>query len=458
MRIVLVISFFVLSITSNAQFGNRNLFFKSSQASPPSEGFDWDNLQVQAPTTYTSQNGLIIDGKSFTNLNCSSQSGNNLVLNNCNNIIIRNSYFGSSCGLGIAISSSTNVTIENCFFANNKSGVYVDGASQDIIVQDCQAINPHGPFPRGQFVQFNGVTTSASGQCAVRRNEVECFLGEGYPEDIINMFNSSGRAGAPIDISENLLKGGGPSMSGGGILLGESGGDWNSANYNKVFQVGNYQIAVGGGSNNSMTNNIGYLDHTLISVDNWSNVGYILWAQQPESLPFDNLTFTGNINFTNTARFGRNPLFYPTAVTGTVQYSSSDFYSAGAESVFLAMMDFPETIITYVTEDILWQIRDESQQFRVAGWVARPTANAGADQNINISTATLSGSGSGGTGGFNYKWVQVSGPNTAVMSAPLAATNNLSGLIDGVYVFRLEVADNNNIADADRMTVTVNLP
>ncbi len=454
MRFILFI-LLILSLNVSAQIGNNN--FLLGQNTLPTEGFDWDNLTPQSPTTYTSQSNLIIDGKSFTNLNCSSQSGNNLVLNSCTNVTIRNCYFGSSCGLGIAISNSINVIIEDCFFANNKSGVYVDGTSQDIIIQDNQCINPHGPFPRGQFVQFNGVTTSVSGQCAVRRNAIECFLGEGYPEDVINMFNSSGRSGAPIDISENLLRGGGPSMSGGGILLGESSGDWNHANYNKLYQVGNYIMAVGGGSNNSMTNNIGYLDHTLISVDNWSNVGYILWAQQAYSLPFDNLTFTDNINFTNTARYGRNPLYYPTEVTGTVEYSSSDFYSAGAENVFLSLLNFPTTIITYVTEDILWQIRDESQQFRVSGWLLRPTANAGADQNIVISTATLSGSGSTSTNGYNYKWTQVQGPNTATMSAPLAVTNNLSGLITGTYIFRLEVADNDNIADADWISVNVTL-
>ncbi len=455
MRFILFI-LLIFSLNASSQVGNNNFFL--GQNTLPTEGFDWDNLTPQSPTTYTSQSNLIIDGKSFTNLNSVNQGGNNLVLNSCTNVTIRNCYFGSSWGIGIAISNSTNVTIEDCFFANNKSGVYVDGASQDIIIQDNQCINPHGPFPRGQFVQFNGVTTSVSGQCAVRRNAVECFLAEGYPEDIINMFNSSGRAGAPIDISENLLRSGGPLMSGGGILIGESSGDYNRAYYNKGYNVGNYIFAVAGGSNNSMIDNIGYSDHTQISVDNWSNVGFFIWAQEAHSLPLDNLTFTGNINFTNTARFGYNPLFYPTPVTGTIQYSNLDFYGAGEENIFLSLLNFPATIITYVTEDILWQIRDESQQFRVSGWVLRPTANAGADQNINVSTATLSGSGSGGTGGFNYKWVQVSGPNTAIMSAPLAATNNLSGLIDGVYRFRLQVPDNNNIADASWVNITVNEP
>lgn len=453
MRLILFILLLV-SQFATAQFGNKNFAFRSPITTPTNE-FNWDALVTQSPTTYTSQSNLIIEWKKFTNLNSVNQGGNNLVLNSCSNITIRNCYFGSSWGLGVAISNSTNITIENCFFANNKSGVYVDGASQDIVVQDCQAINQHGPFPRGQFVQFNGTTTSASGQCAVRRNAVEEFLGESHAEDIINMFNSSGRSGAPIDISDNLLRGGGPSMSGGGILLGESSGDWNLANNNKLYQVGNYIVAVGGGSNNTMTNNMGYLDHTLISVDNWSNVGYVLWAQQVYSLPFDNLTFTNNINFTNTARFGRNPLFYPTAVTGTVQYDNSDWYSIGQENIFLTMLDFPEIIITYVTEDILWQIRDESQQFRVSGWLARPTSNAGADQNITISTATLSGAASTSVNGKNYRWTQVSGPNTATMSASLAVTNNLSGLITGTYRFRLEVLDNDGAGDASWVNITV---
>ena len=453
----------LITLSANAQFGNKNLSFRSP-ITTPSEGFNWNNLQVQSPTTYTGQTNLVIDGKSFTNLNCSNQNGDDLFINNCTNVTIRNCYFGSSCGIGVAISSSTNVLIENCFFANNKSGVYVDGASQDIIVRDNQCINPHGPFPRGQFVQFNGVTTSVSGESAVRRNEIENFLGEGYAEDVINMFNSSGRSGAPLDVSENTIRGGGPSLSGGGILLGESSGDWNHGNNNKVWNPGNYQMALGGGSNNSLTNNFGWTDNS-VSVDNWSNVGYTIWAQQAYSLPFDNATFTGNSNYTYTARFARNPFYYPTTVTGTIDATWVDpdsWYSLGQEVAYQNIIQFPATIITYVTEDILWQIRDESQQFRVSvqvgdkpPWLLRPTANAGADQNITISTATLSGAASTSTNGKNYRWVLVSGPNTPTMSAPLAVTNNLSGLITGTYVIRLEVADNDNIADADWVTINV---
>lgn len=469
MRIILVILLFI-SQCATAQFGNKNFAFRSP-ITTPTEGFNWNTLQVQAPTTYTSQSNLVIDGKSFTNLNSGVQAGANLKFDNCTNITIRNCYIGSSIGIGIHITGGSNFTIENCFFANNVSGVYVQTA-QDVIIQDNQCINPHGPFPRGQFVQFNGVTTSASGQCAVRRNNIENFYAESYAFDIINIHASNGRAGAPIDVSDNLMRGGGPATSGGGILLGEAGGDYNAANNNKLWNPGNYQMALGGGSNNSMTGNMCYSNRMDCSVDNWSNVGYIIWAQLAESLPFDNATFTNNYNYTDCAvpaaasgGFGNNPYYYPTTISGTIDLDPIYWYTQGPElAQFVTLIDFPETIIDFVTEDVLWQIRNESQQFRVdvvvggqPPWLARPTANAGADQNITISTATLSGAASTSTNGKNYRWIQVSGPNTATMSAPLAVTNNLSGLITGTYRFRLEVLDNNGIGMADWIDVNVTL-
>lgn len=432
----------LISLSANSQFGNRNFF---GHRPPIEEGFNWNSLQVQSPTTYTSQSNLIIDGKKFTNLNCSSQSGNNLVLNSCTNVTIRNCYFGSSCGLGIAISSSTNVTIENCFFANNKSGIYVDGSSQDIVIQDNQSINPCGPFPRGQFVQFNGVTTSASGQCAIRRNRIKSYRGESYPEDIVNMFASSGRSGAPIDISDNILEGGGPSPSGGGILAGDSEGSYATVDNNWIISPGNYGIAIAGGSNYILNANRVY------SVSySWNNIGAYIWAQGGATC--SNVTFTNNL-ITYLDETGAVNNFWNAGNCGTVTISGNIYN----QSYAFMFPDLPSPLIDMVTEDILWQIRDESQQFRTVDWLARPTANAGVDQNITISTATLSGAASTSTNGKNYRWVQTEGPNTATMSAPLAVTNNLSGLITGTYIFRLEVTDNDGASDSDLVTISVTL-
>lgn len=423
---------------------------------PDSVTLTYLTLPEAAPATYSNMDGIVIENKRFSNTNPLVNGGKCLQFINCTNVTVRNCYIGSSVDNGIEIERGRGFTITNNLFANNRSGVYAAEGAQDIYIYNNECINPHGPFPRGQFVQFNGVTTSATGQSIIRKNRVRCFLGESYPEDIINMFNSSGRPGAPILIDSNYLWGGGPSMTGGGILIGESSGDYNSATNNKAYNTGNYLFSISGGSNNLMTGNKGYSDLNYSSYDDWSNVGYVIWAQMPYSLPFDNVTFNNNTGFTNTARFGYNPIFYPDVVTGTITYDNDDWYGAGEEATYLAILDFPTPLITFVSEDDLWKIRDESQQFRVAGWLHRPTANAGINQSISINTATLSGSATT-SNGASYRWVQVSGPNTAIMSAPTSATNNLSSLVSGVYVFRLEVTDNGGSADADWMVLSVTL-
>lgn len=56
----------------------------------------------------------------------------------------------------------------------------------------------------------------------------------------------------------------------------------------------------------------------------------------------------------------------------------------------------------------------------------------------------------------SYKWAQVSGPNTATLATPNAATTIASNLIAGVYVFRFTITDNFGFSGSDDKKVTVN--
>lgn len=92
-----------------------------------------------------------------------------------------------------------------------------------------------------------------------------------------------------------------------------------------------------------------------------------------------------------------------------------------------------------------------------------PIANAGSNKTIQLPTnsTTLSGSGSDVDGTISsYAWTKISGP-----AATLANTNttvlSLSGLVEGIYVFRLTVTDNNSATGSANVTLTVqaaNLP
>ena len=88
-----------------------------------------------------------------------------------------------------------------------------------------------------------------------------------------------------------------------------------------------------------------------------------------------------------------------------------------------------------------------------------PSANAGLDQNISlpVSTANLTGSATDPDGTIaSYKWTKLSGPAAGNISNSNIAITTATGLVQGVYKFRLTVTDNAGATAFDDMQVTVN--
>ena len=88
-----------------------------------------------------------------------------------------------------------------------------------------------------------------------------------------------------------------------------------------------------------------------------------------------------------------------------------------------------------------------------------PSANAGSDQTITLPTnsVTLTGSGSETNGTIvSYQWTEVSGPSTATIGTAAQASTGVSGLVQGVYNFQLQVTDNSGVTATDVVRVTVN--
>ncbi len=86
-----------------------------------------------------------------------------------------------------------------------------------------------------------------------------------------------------------------------------------------------------------------------------------------------------------------------------------------------------------------------------------PSADAGPDQTIIFpsDSATLDGSNSTDADGTiaSYVWNFVSGPST--IHPDDTVTSNISGLIEGTYVFELIVTDNDGASDSDTIQITV---
>lgn len=90
-----------------------------------------------------------------------------------------------------------------------------------------------------------------------------------------------------------------------------------------------------------------------------------------------------------------------------------------------------------------------------------PVANAGPDITLTLPTnsTNINGSATDPDGSItSYAWTRVSGPNTPTMTNTSSATLSLSNLIQGTYVFRLTVTDNNGATSFDNVNVVVNPP
>ncbi|WP_026812697.1 PKD domain-containing protein [Arenibacter certesii] len=88
---------------------------------------------------------------------------------------------------------------------------------------------------------------------------------------------------------------------------------------------------------------------------------------------------------------------------------------------------------------------------------AAPIANAGADKTITLPTnsTTFIGTGSDPDGGtVSYFWTKISGP-TAVLSGTATASLTAGSLVEGSYVFRLTVTDDENDTSFDEVGLTV---
>ena len=88
-----------------------------------------------------------------------------------------------------------------------------------------------------------------------------------------------------------------------------------------------------------------------------------------------------------------------------------------------------------------------------------PVANAGADQSITlpVNAVTLNGAATDADGSItNYQWTKISGPATYTIVSPSTAQTTVNGLVQGIYVFRFTVTDNNGASATDDITITVN--
>jgi len=227
---------------------------------------------------YANKSNFIIKGLEIGNI-----SNHCITLLNCHNVTIKNCKLGPSKREGVYLYKCTNVTIINCSMEKVETGVLAEYCSR-ITFEHNEVKNVTGPIPHGQMIQL---AYCSGGGHSIRYNVSENILEQSYPEDIINIYKSSGTTDSPIIISNNWIRGGGPSKSGGGIMIGDNGGSYTFVENNILVDPGQYGIAIAGGHHNSIKNNKVYSKQ-----QSFNNVGIYAWEQY--GLPCHDLTISNN--------------------------------------------------------------------------------------------------------------------------------------------------------------------
>lgn len=111
-----------------------------------------------------------------------------------------------------------------------------------------------------------------------------------------------------------------------------------------------------------------------------------------------------------------------------------------------------------ITFDLDEKTRPKDSKFDIGPYefdAGGPAANAGVDQSLTLPTnsITLNGSGTSGTGVTGYQWTKKSG-GAATLENEATATLSVAGMVEGTYVFELQVTDASGF-DFDEVTVNV---
>ncbi len=295
--------------------------------------------EISEPLVLDNIHDTVISGLEITNPN-----GHSIQIRNCSNITIQNCLLRNATGNAVDIYNSTGITVINTKMDAIATGVYALASSQ-IQVLHTTCVNVLGPKPRGQLVQFDKVYGENN---KINYNVAENIFDESYPEDVINIYKSNGTPNSPIEVKGNWIRGGGPSGSGGGIMTGDNGGSYIVVEDNILVNPGQYGVAIAGGNNIKLLNNLIYAENIIAGLN---NVGIYVWKQSdPEC---SNHTVSGNrVNYTD--REGKlNPYWDGTNCGEISGWNDSNTWYADIDASILPEVLVLETCYENAPEESL---------------------------------------------------------------------------------------------------------
>lgn len=147
-----------------------------------------------------------------------------------------------------------------------------------------------------------------------------------------------------------------------------------------------------------------------------------------------------------------------TKISGPSGYSIAS--PASAKTIVNGLVEGVYTFRLEVTDDKGAKSTDDILVTVNAAPNLSPLANAGTDQSITlpVSTVRLDGSSSSDPDGTisSYQWSKINGPAAYTIVNSSSAQTDVSGLVEGIYTFGLEVVDNKGARTKDEVMVTVN--
>jgi hypothetical protein len=179
------------------------------------------------------------------------------------------------------------------------------------------------------------------------------------------------------------------------------------------------------------------------------------------SYPVANGNYTLRLHFCEFWRNSAGFNVFNVSVQGTQVLTNFDVWVTAGGRYNAYYQDFPVSItngvLTITTTKITGDTMLNAFELLVSS-NQPPTANAGSDQSITLPTnsVNLTGSGTDSDGTIaSYLWSKQSG-GAATITSPTAQNTSITGLVQGTYVFQLQVTDDDGATGVDTVTVIVN--
>jgi hypothetical protein len=306
-RLILTLALFVVIKTSYCQVPTRELFEARV-----------GKLTASPAIVITNKTDVVLK-----NLDITTTGERAIDIRGCTNVTVINCRVNKAIYRSINIEQCVNVNVSNNFCDSVAWGVYINQATGKVKCDSNWLKNIWGMKPtitdgnQGCGIMLNNSTLTSGASISFNYNW--CEVGKGSMQDIFSVHNSKGTAANKIKIYRNYSNGGGPSQSSGGILCGDNGGYYITAEENVLINPGQYGIA-SMGTNNEILNNKIYAKKMP-----FTNVGIVVWQPIP-AIPCANNKVLGNqVNWTCGACGGA--FWFPASCSGTMD-SGNNWQSA----------------------------------------------------------------------------------------------------------------------------------